>query len=127
MNATSIKTDAWAMIETEKRRDRLIRRICIGAWSATFVIMVLFALVTIAPVIQMMGGALNGDLPWITVLGSAMPFIGALWTLTLLVSALSTVAVFLRLRTASLSEIQLRLAALEEMLAARGDADNIRS
>jgi len=127
MNTSGTKADAWALIETEKRRDRLIRRICIGAWSATFVIMVLFAIVTVAPVMQMFKGAMTGDLPWMTVLGSAMPFIGALWTLTLLVSALSTVAVFLRLRTASLSEIQLRLAALEEMLATRGEGDNIRS
>jgi hypothetical protein len=63
-----------------------------------------------------------GAVPWITVMGSAMPLVDVLWKLSLLVAAVSTVGIFLRLRTASLTEIQLRLAALEEMLAARADS-----
>ena len=72
-----------------------------------------------AQVSHMMRLAAVGALPWGAVLGSAMPFLGVLWTLSLLVATLATVGVFLRLRTASLSEIQLRLAALEEMLSSQ--------
>jgi len=110
---------AWAMIETERRRDRFIRRVCVAAWTATFVVALLFAVFIAVPVVNMIRMAQVGAVPWSAAFGAAMPFLGVLWTLTLLVAALSTVGVFLRQRTASLAEIQLRLAALEEMLAAR--------
>ena len=58
---------------------------------------------------------LAGNLPWITVVGIATPFMSTLLVLSVLVAALSTVGVFLRFRSASLAEIQLRLAALEDM------------
>jgi hypothetical protein len=112
---------AWALIETERRRDRFIRRVCIAAWSVTFGLALLFAAAIAAPIIQMARGAMLGAFPWMTVVGAAMPLMGVLWTLSLLVAGLSTVGVFLRQRAASLAEIQLRLAALEEMLGARGE------
>ena len=100
--------DAWALIEREKQRDRLVKRLCVAAWGVTLGIAVVAA---------------AGSVPWMTVVGAAMPFIGMLWTLALLVAALSTVGVFLRMRAASLSEIQLRLAALEEMLTSRRESE----
>ena len=112
---------AWALIETERRRDRFIRRVCAGAWGVTFALALLFAAMIAAPVAQMVRAAQLGAVPWLTVVGAAMPLMGALWTLSLLVAGLSTVGVFLRQRAASLAEIQLRLAALEEMLGARGE------
>jgi hypothetical protein len=123
MNAGSpAARDAWALIEVEKRRDRLIRRVCIAAWAVTVGIVLLFAAFSAVQVAQFVGPAARGDLPWAIVFGSAMPFIVALWTLSLLVATLATVGVFLRFRTSSLTEIQLRLAALEDMLASRPDA-----
>ena len=113
----SASRDAWALIDTERKRDRLIRRICIAAWTATLVVALLFAALVSTSVIEMVSAARAGAVPWSTVVGVAMPFMGALWTLCLLVASLSTVAVFLRLRTASLAEIQLRLAALEDRIA----------
>jgi Flp pilus assembly protein protease CpaA len=119
-NPTGSKTEgAWELIEIEKKRDRFIRRVAKTAWGATFVLLILFAALFVAPVMQFVKGAAAGDIPWMTVLGLALPFMGMLWTLVLLIATLSTVAVFLRLRTASLTEIQLRLAALEEMLSSK--------
>jgi hypothetical protein len=86
------------------------------------ILLLLFAIALAVPVLQMARAASAGAVPWATVVGIAMPFIGALWTLSLLVAALSTVAVFFRLRTASLAELQLRLAALEDLLRSRPDA-----
>jgi hypothetical protein len=113
---------AWAHIETERRRDRFVRRVCVAAWTATFVVALVFAAFVAVPVFQMVRLVQVGAMTWAGVVGAAMPFLGVLWTLCLLIAALSTVGVFLRQRTASLAEIQLRLAALEDMLGARGDA-----
>lgn len=121
-NPTPSSTHAWELIEAEKRRDRLLRRVSTVAWTVTFVIAGLFAIVTGLSVAQVVKGALGGGLPWMTALGLSIPFFTVLLTISVLVAALSTVGIFLRLRTASLAEIQLRLAALEEMLAARQDA-----
>lgn len=117
---------AWALIETERRRDRFIRRVCAAAWSAVFLLAVLFAVMIAVPVFNMIRLAQVGAMPWSAAIGAAMPLMGVLWTLSLLVAALSTVGVFLRQRSASLAEIQLRLAALEEMLGSRGDAPSAR-
>jgi pheromone shutdown protein TraB len=120
-NISSDKT--WELIENEKRRDRFIHRVNRMAWIATFVIVLLIVAMVAVQVIEMAKGALLGAVPWMTVMGLAMPLIDVLWKLSLLVAALSTVGIFLRLRTASLTEIQLRLAALEQMLASRPDSE----
>ena len=117
---------AWALIETERRRDRFVRRACVAAWSATFVLALLLAAMIAVPVVYQVRLARVGAVPWMAAVGAAMPLMGALWTLSLLVAGLSTVGVFLRQRSASLAEIQLRLAALEEMLGSRGDAPSAR-
>jgi hypothetical protein len=112
----------WALIENEKRRDRFIRRVNIAAWSTTFGLVLLIAVLVGFQVVAMTKAGMLGAVPWMTVIASAMPLVDVLWKLSLLVAALSTVGIFLRLRTASLVEIQLRLAALEEMLASRPDS-----
>jgi hypothetical protein len=121
---SSSAASAWELIDAEKRRDRFLRRISTVAWTVTFVIAGLFAVLTGLSVAQMVKGALTGGLPWMTALGVAIPFFTVLLTISVLVAALSTVGIFLRLRTATLTEIQLRLAALEEMLATRAGAGN---
>jgi hypothetical protein len=121
---SSSTASAWDLIDAEKRRDRFLRRVSTVAWTVTFVIAGLFAILTGLSVAQMVKGVLTGGLPWMTALGVAIPFFTVLLTISVLVAALSTVGIFLRLRTATLTEIQLRLAALEEMLAARADARN---
>ena len=110
---------AWALIESEKQRDRFIRRVSTIAWSVTFAIVLLFAAVTLPGFIEMIRGALAGNLPWMAIVGVATPFMSTVLLLAVLIAALSTVGVFLRSRSASLAEIQLRLAALEDMLASR--------
>src|SRR6185503_10533244 len=116
MTASTPHDRLWQEIERERGRDALIRRICVAAWTATGIILILFAAITSVPVIEIARAAMRGDVPWATVVGMAMPFIGALWTLSLLAAALSTVAMFFRQRTASLADLQLRLSALEDIL-----------
>ena len=112
---------AWELIDIEKRRDRFIRRVSIIAWTVTFLIVLIIAVMVGIQVTQMTRLGLVGAVAWTAVIASAMPLVDVLWKLSLLVAALSTVGIFLRLRTASLAEIQLRLANLEEMLASRPD------
>jgi hypothetical protein len=110
-------TSAMTLVENERRRDRFIRRVNIIAWSISLSLILVIAVLVVLSISQFVGPAVSGDVPWMVLLGSAMPLIDVLWKLSLLVATLSTVALFVRLRTSSLVEIQLRLAALEEMIA----------
>jgi uncharacterized membrane protein len=116
-------SDAWALIENEKRRDRFIRRVAITAWSVTFAIVLILAVMVGVQVAQIFKAFGGGFVPFMTVVASAMPLISVLLILSALIATLSTVGIFLRLRTASLAEIQLRLAALEEILASRPEGE----
>jgi len=110
------------MIEKEKQRDRVIRRVSKTAWAVTFIIVAAFAVVTGVSVAQMARLWAVGAISFSAVTGAAIPLLAVLGLLSVLIATLSTVGIFLRLRTASLADIQLRLVALEEMLTARGDA-----
>jgi len=111
----------WSLIEQEKRRDRLVRRVSVTAWSVTGGAVLLFGGVTSVQVWRLMRHAAEGLVPWEIVFKVAMPFVAVIGILSLLIAVLSTVGIFLRLRTASLSEIQMRLAGLEEMIASHLD------
>ena len=113
---TSASNKVWEAIENEKRRDRFIKRVSVAAWTTTFVLVAIMAVMVGFQVAQMARGAMVGALPWISVVGMAMPLVIVLGLLSVLVAALSTIGIFLRMRTASLAEIQLRLAALEDMI-----------
>ena len=121
-DSTTASAKTWELIELEKRRDRTLRRASRAAWTVTFIIAGLFAVLTGVSVAEVVRGALAGVLPWMTAFGLAIPFLTVMLTISVLVAVVSTIGVFLRLRTASLSEIQLRLAALEDMLASRPDS-----
>lgn len=115
--STSSPTDrAWEAIEQERRRDRLIKRVSIAAWSATFVIVLLLVIATaiqVSSMAQFIGGGKLGLMAGFAAAQNTLIMLGAL---AVLIATLSTVGIFLRLRTTSLHEIQLRLAALEETL-----------
>lgn len=113
--------EAWEFVEREKRIDRFIRRVSLGAWGVTVVIVLTFAFMTALQVVEMIQAARLENLPWAVVVGSAIPLFVVLGGLAVLIATLSTVAMFLRLRTSSLAEIQLRLAALEDMLTSQPD------
>jgi hypothetical protein len=115
----SASEQAWAMIDQEKRRDRALRRISIAAWTATFLLVVFLAAISIWQMIEMMSmfGGAGGIFPASAYIGALYPLLIVLGSLSVLIATLSTIGVFLRLRTTSLIEIQLRLAALEELLA----------
>lgn len=122
MTATTTEptADRWPAIERERRRDRLVRRLCIAAWSVTFGLVLVLGVIVAMSVAHAMRAAQVGVLPWTAVFDLAMPFILVLGVVFLLIATLCTVGVFLRMRTTTLGEIQLRLAALERMLAASG-------
>ena len=106
----------WAVIEREKRRDKLVRRVSVAAWSVTGGAVLFFGAVTVAEVWRLARHAAEGVLIWSVVFERAIPLVAVIGALGLLIGIISTVGIFLRLRTASLSEIQLRLAGLEEMI-----------
>jgi len=107
----------WAAIEREKRRDQLVRRVSIAAWSVTGGAVLIFGAVRAWEVWRLLQLVRDDVAPFAVVVDRVMPMVTVIGVLGLLVAILSTVGIFLRLRTASLSEIQLRLAALEEMIA----------
>lgn len=119
--ATSASSKAWEVIEHEKGRDRFLKRVSVAAWTITFILVVILAVMVCVQVAQMAKGAMAGAVPWLAVVGVAMPLVIVVGLLSVLVATLSTIGMFLRMRTASLTEIQLRLAALEGMLASQGD------
>jgi 1,4-dihydroxy-2-naphthoate octaprenyltransferase len=110
---------AWDAIESEKKRDRFIRKVCTAAWTVTAVLGLVYAILVGIQVYELTLGALAGALPWMSVAGTVIPFVVSLGMFSVLVAAVSTIGMFMRMRTASLHEIQLRLAALEELLAAK--------
>ncbi len=122
--AYSLDQDMWNIIEKEKRRDRIIRWICIVAWSVTFAIIVWYAVMVGKEIAHTMTRFQIGLVHQREVSQALMPLIAVVGMVSLLIATLSTVGVFLRFRTTSLSEIQLRLAALEEMLSPEPDADD---
>ena len=112
----SLNDKTWALIDAEKRRDRFLRRLSVGAWAVTLLVLVGYGVLTGMQVYEMFRASLVGMVPFATVVGMATPFIIVLGAVCLLVATMATIGVFLRLRTASLNEIQLRLAALEELV-----------
>ena len=107
----------WAVVEREKRRDRLVRRVSIAAWSVTGGTVLIFGAVRAYEVWRLVQLVQEDVAVWVVVVDRVMPLVAVIGVLGLLIAILSTVGIFLRLRTASLSEIQLRLASLEEMIA----------
>lgn len=107
----------WSVIEREKRRDRLVRRVSVAAWSVTGGAVLVFGGVTAVEVWFYVQHAMEGVVGWHAVFERTIPIVAVIGVLGLLVAVLSTIGIFLRLRTASLSEIQMRLAGLEEMVA----------
>jgi hypothetical protein len=104
------------MIERERDRDRLIRRVSIAAWSITLVIVLLLVGANAYQASRMYLLVGGGRIGLISALAAAQNTLVVLGALAVLIGTLTTIGIFLRLRTASLHEIQLRLAALEETL-----------
>ena len=124
--AAKSNAEAWAVVETEKRRDRALRRVSIAAWAATFVVVAVFAVIVAMHVSLNWSLSTVGAMDRRDVLDAAIPLVVVLGVLSLLIAVLATVGIFLRLRTASLAEIQLRLATIEAIVAGQGDEGRVR-
>ena len=111
---------AWDAIDRERRLDRLVKGICIAAWTVTFLLTLGYAALVAAEVRHAMQLRDVGAGTTEAVMDAAMPLVIALGVLALLVATLSTVGMFLRFRTAALGEIQMRLAAMEGVIGGGG-------
>ena len=111
-----VNEDIWEIMESERKRDRLVKRVSVTAWTVTPGILLVFTVIVGAEVVRTLdrvglGVATNND-----VVHAVIPFLAVVGTTSLLLALVSTAAVFLRFRTASLGDIQLRLASLEAAL-----------
>jgi hypothetical protein len=120
---SSAEQEAWALVDREKRIDRLLKKVSVVAWTVTTLVVLAFAVFAGTQIVELARAAAAGRLPWSVVAGSMIPVVTVLGLFSVLVATLTTIMIFLRLRTASLAEIQLRLAALENMMASQRDSD----
>jgi hypothetical protein len=106
----------WKLIEAEKGRDRMLRRVSTGAWILTFVALLFAAVIVGINVWWAARLFIQGSAHLVVVFREAMPLVWIVGGVSLLVAVLTTAALLLRFRAASLDEIRLRLAAVEQML-----------
>lgn len=115
--------DIWKNIEKEKRTDRWMKRICIGSWFATILLLLAYVFLILNHYIYQSGGGGFSTLvfffpyeKWTTpLLTYTLIFFGA-GTITFSAAILSTIGIFVRMRTSSLRDIQLRLGTLENAI-----------
>lgn len=112
--------DVSTIIESERKRDRLVRRVSFITWGVTLAVMLIFAGIVGADVANTIARVRAGVASSSSVLHALLPLLGVVGGTSLLLALVSTVGVFLRFRTASLADIQLRLAILEAMLSEEG-------
>lgn len=110
------KDAIWEMIDREKKKDVLIKRVSKIGWVGTVVMLLFFLTITLIDLSIMMERYDNGRVSRESVIDTVVPFAIVLGGLCLIIAILSTVGVFLRMRTTSLLEIQQRLTNLEQMV-----------
>lgn len=115
MNKTT-NDPVWEMIQKEKKRDLLIKRVSRAAWVIALSILTIFLILTIQDYIRVHGLYKAGVVPRGALTDTIIPFLVILGCLSLIIAILATIGMFLRLRTTSLLEIQQRLTNLEHMI-----------
>ncbi len=110
------KERVWKLLEAEKKRDRVLQRIGMGAWTMTLVALLFTALGIATNVWWAIQAYQAGQVGVSVIFREAMPLVWAVGGVSLLVAVLATIGTFLRLRAASLDEIRVRLSALEGMI-----------
>lgn len=118
------KEDIWEKIEREKRTDTWMKRICIGSWASTLLLIILFVIVVIQQTLKHYAfwGMPDANIEYLLMKIAAItiPFL-AIGAFTFGASILSTIGLFIRMRTSSLRDIQLRLGTLENAILATKD------
>lgn len=112
---------AWTAIERDKKADRFNRRICVGAWVATFASVFAYGVIAAVQVTRILSGNGEAFFRGAMTFGMATQFILMFGIVSALVATLATIGVFMRMRTTTMAEIQLRLAALEDILTAKDE------
>ena len=118
MNEQS-KDAIWEMIDREKKKDLLIKRVSKVGWIGTVVMLLVFLTLTLIDLSRMVELYGKGLVSRESVINTIIPFAIVLGGLCLIIAILSTIGMFLRMRTTSLLEIQQRLASLEQMVVAK--------
>lgn len=116
----NLSNELEEILEQEKSRDRMTRRISITAWGVTIVTVLLYGMTVFFQTFQYLG-YFNASRDVGIIFQSVTPLLIVIGTVSLLIAVLFTIGVFLRLRTASLKEIQMRLASLEGIIVAQED------
>jgi hypothetical protein len=112
------RQQARSLVLAEKRRVGRIRKICIGAWALTVV--VIFTSMALATLFLFMSRAGETRL---TMMVFAASLLGMLGIIGFLVAVVSSVAWYFRARTAGLTAIDARLGELEAILRAEAVKD----
>lgn len=117
-------TLAW--LEAERTRARRLRKIGYAAWTVTFVVLALYAVIVGIQATRVIRDGVQLHLVFSpkgldVLLHTIGPLLVVVGVTALLIAALSTIGIFVRMRTATLAEIQLRLAALERSLTREED------
>lgn len=113
---TNHEDPIWDLIEKEKKRDRIIKRISKTGWIVTLLVLFSFLVFTTIKFIYAYKMYASGLVLFQNVLNTLIPFLIILGSISLLVAILATIGMFLRLRTTNLLEIQQRLTNLERMI-----------
>lgn len=125
MNASAKdqKERVWQLLESEKKRDRILQRIGLVAWTLTLTALLFTALGIVTNVWWAIQAYQDGQVGVSVIFREAMPLVWAAGGVSLLVAVLATVGMFLRQRAASLDEIRVRLSALEGLMDGKSWAD----
>ena len=118
MNTAENKSteQVWDMIDREKARDRMIRRVSRVAWGVTMGVLLVFLVFTIIDITHTLQLYKSGVVASQAIWRTLVPFAIILGSVSLIIAILATIGVFLRLRTTSLLEVQQRLANLEQLI-----------
>lgn len=114
------KKEIWSRIESEKQKDKTVRRITMIAWGITLLAVLAYAIIVFMRIEFILEATQEGftynPMHRNSPVSMIMPLVAVIGGLALLVAILSTIGMFLRMRTSGLQEIQMRLAALEELI-----------
>ena len=117
MNMNEKTNDAvWQMIEREKKKDLLVKKISRVAWGVTLGMLLILLTLWGVELSRTLGLYNSGAVPFANVMMIVFTMAKVLGIFAFIIAVLSTVGMFMRIRTTNLMEIQQRLTNLEQMI-----------
>src|ERR1044071_7579411 len=97
MTATSAASSrAWEMIEREKKRDQIVRRATIAAWTVALILALVGAGLVTAEGVSVVHTMLQRNLSMDAILAAVTYVVKQLGLMALVLAAMGSVAIFLR-------------------------------